>query len=145
MAQGTRSKASLPTKSSLSESRKDDFNDDDDQPTRSSSPVLGNFKLGNSSASTLKDSVILQHSHGYLYPVPHSVRSPEIAAYQSSLQGLSTRIFHNAADISLWFDEFLAQALLINMHEFFAGQVIFLLHPTCDAFIILITLPFPFK
>ena len=124
MSQGTRSKVALSSKSSLSESRKDDF-DDDDQPTRSSSPVLGNSKLGYQYASTLKDSVIIQHTYGYLYPVPHSVRSPEISAYQTSLQGLSTRIFHNAADISLWFDEFLAQALLINMHEFFAGQIIF--------------------
>ena len=132
MSQGTRSKASLTSKSSLSESRKDDY-DDDDQPTRSSSPVLASFKSGNPSASTLKDSVLLQHTYGYLYPAPHSFRSPEITAYQSSLQGLSTRVFYNAADISLWFEEFLAQALLINMHEFFAGQVTFLSLPTSDA------------
>jgi len=131
-SQGTRSKVSLSTKSSLTESRKDDY-DDDDQPTRSSSPVLATFKSGNQPASNLKDSVIIQHSFGYLYPIPHSVRSPEISTYQTGLQSLSTRTFNNAADISLWFEEFLAQALLINMHEFFAGQITFLLHPTCDA------------
>jgi hypothetical protein len=32
-----------------------------------------------------------------------------------------------------WFDDFLAQALLVNMHEYFAGQIIFQLHPLCDA------------
>ena len=48
--------------------------------------------------------------------MPHTARSPEIAAYQSSLPGLSTRVFHSDADISLCFDEFSAQALLINMH-----------------------------
>ena len=48
--------------------------------------------------------------------MPHTVRSPEIAAYQSNLLGLSTRVFHSDADISLCFDEFLAQALLINMY-----------------------------
>ena len=83
MSQGTRSKVSLNSKSSLSESRKDDY-DDDDQPIRSFSSILTSFKSGNPSASTLKDSVLLQHTYGYLYPVPHSVRSPEITAYQSS-------------------------------------------------------------
>ena len=132
MSQGTRSKVSLSSKSSLTESRKEDY-DDDDQPQRSLSPVLATFKSGNQTASNLKDSVIIQHNFGYLYPVPHSVRSTEISAYQTSLQGLSTRTFHNAADISVWFEEFLAQALLINMHEYFAGQITFLLHPICDA------------
>ena len=129
MSQGTRSKVSLTSKSSLTESRKEDY-EDDDQPTRSSSTVLTTFKSGNQTASTLKDSVIIHNNFGHLYPVPHSVRSPEISAHQTSLQGLSTRTFHNAADISLWFEEFLAQALLINMHEYFAGQITFLLHPT---------------
>ena len=123
MSQGTRSKVSLSTKSSLTESRKEDY-DDDDQPTRSSSPVLANFKSGNPSSSTLNDSVILQHTYGYLYPVPQTDRSPEISAYQSSLQGLSTRVFHNAADISLWFDEFLAQALRCwSSHISFASNM----------------------
>jgi len=129
MSQGTRSKVSLSTKSSLTESRKED-NDDDDQPSRSSSPVLATFKSGNHPASTLKDSVILQHSYGYLYPIPHSVRSPEISTYQTGLQSLSTRTFNNAADMSLWFEEFLAQALLINMHEFFA-EISFASHMRC--------------
>ena len=130
------------------ESRKENY--DDDQPTRSSSPVLANFKSVNPTASILSESVILQHSHGYLYPVPHTVRSPEISAYQSGLQGLSTRDFHYAGDISLWFEEFLAQALLINMYEYFASQITLhffyiLLVMLLLLFITLITLPFLFR
>jgi len=32
-----------------------------------------------------------------------------------------------------WFDKFMAQAVLINMNEYFCGQVDFILHPLCDA------------
>ena len=32
-----------------------------------------------------------------------------------------------------WYEALMAQALLINMHEYFSGQVIFQLHPVCDA------------
>ena len=99
MSQGTRSKVSLTSKSSLTESRKEDY-EDDDQPTRSSSPVLATFKSGNQTASTLKDSVIIQHNFGYLYPIPHSVRSPKISAYQTSLQGLFMYINKNISQCS---------------------------------------------
>lgn len=64
---------------------------------RLSSPILVNFKSINPTASSLSESVILHYSYGYFYPVPlYTVRSLEIAAYQSGQQGLSTRIFHNA-------------------------------------------------
>ena len=35
----------------------------------------------------------------------------------------------------MWFDDFYAQALLINKHEYFSGQVSFQLHSACDAMI----------
>ena len=53
--------------------------------------------------------------------------------FQSGLTNISNRIFRHAGDIYIWLDEFLAQALLINMHDFFAGQVNCILHPACDA------------
>ena len=32
-----------------------------------------------------------------------------------------------------WYEDLMAQALLFNMHENFSGQVLFQLHPACDA------------
>jgi len=43
---------------------------------------------------------------------------------------MTNRIFTNASDMSQWYDEFMAQASLINMTEFFTGQIEF---PACDA------------
>ena len=35
-------------------------------------------------------------------------------------------------DIAQWFDKILEDAMLINMHEYFTGRVIFALHNACD-------------
>jgi hypothetical protein len=78
-------------------------------------------------------SVILRTSCGLLYPVPRSIRSPQIEIYQNGLRSLTLVNFRSAADIAQWFDKFLEHAMLINMHEFFTGRVIFSLHDACDA------------
>ena len=78
-------------------------------------------------------SLIIKHNFGPLYPIPQSTKSSQISAYQSGLQQCSTRIVHNATALAKWYEDVMAQALLINMHEYFSGQVIFQLHPACDA------------
>ena len=79
------------------------------------------------------ESFIIKHNIGPLYPIPQSTKSPQISSYQSGLQQCSTRIFHKATALAQWYEDLIAQALLINMHEYFSGQVIFQLHPACDA------------
>ena len=64
-------------------------------------------------------SVILRTSCGLLYPIPRSIRSPQIEIYQSGLRLLTLVNFRSAADIAQWFDKFLEDAMMINMHEFF--------------------------
>jgi len=68
-----------------------------------------------------------------MYPIPSSIKSPQIAAFQSGVNSLSLKVFRNPSDISIWLEAFYAQALLINMYEYFSGQVCFNLHPACDA------------
>ena len=91
------------------------------------------FTQSNSSSIILGESFIIKQNFGSLYPIPQSTKSPQIAAYQTSLQPFSNRIFNNATTLALWYEDLMAQALLINMHEYFSGQVIFELHPACDA------------
>ena len=76
---------------------------------------------------------MLNHNFGYLYPIPQSPKSPQILAYQNGLSIMANRIFLNASDMSQWYDEFMAQASLINMTEFFTSQIEFQIHPACDA------------
>ena len=68
-----------------------------------------------------------------MYPIPSSIKSPQIVAFQSGVNSLSLRVFRNPSDISIWLDVFYAQALLLNMHEYFSGQVCFNLHSACGA------------
>ena len=71
---------------------------------------------------------IIQTSCGLLYPVPQSIRSPQLEIFQSGLRSFTLVNFRSAADIAQWFDKFLEHAMLINMHEFFTGRVTFALH-----------------
>ena len=111
--------------------------DDDDEESFSSNPTAFTKDSELSSKELqpkiLHGSTILDHPFGPLYPIPPSIKSLQISVFQTGITNISNRIFRNAGDISIWFDEFLAQALLINMHEYFAGQVNFILHPACDA------------
>ena len=89
--------------------------------------------LNDSSDSSESRSIILKTSCGFLYPVPRSIRSPQVDIYQTGLRHLTLIHFRSAADIAQWFDKFLEHAMLINMHEYFTGRVIFALHDACDA------------
>jgi hypothetical protein len=100
-----------------------------DDDIASDSPAIASLSFKPSKGS----SIILEHNFGDLYPIPSSLKSPQISIYQSGLASLATSIFHKESDFVSWFDDFLAQALLVNMHEYFAGQIIFQLHPLCDA------------
>jgi len=75
----------------------------------------------------------ISYHTGWTYPIPQSTKSPQIASYQTGLQQFSNRIFHNATALAQWYEDVMGQALLINMHEYFSGQIIFELHPVCDA------------
>ena len=66
-------------------------------------------------------SSIMTHDFGLMYPIPSSIKSPQIAVFQSALPSISSKIFRNPSDISIWLQAFHAQALLINMHEYFSG------------------------
>jgi len=132
MSRGTRSKVATASKSTDDTNNDEDYDNVEDRSSpsisRKSPPDL-NLTVG----STIQGSTILHHEFGLLYPIPQSLQSPQLVAFQHGLSLMTNRIFINASDMSQWFDEFMAQASLINMHEFFAGQIEFQLHPACDA------------
>jgi hypothetical protein len=117
------------------------INDDDDDSFNNNPSVMSNFNKQSDQSSedclprnvkTLRGSTILDHAYGPLYSIPQLIKCLQISVFQSGMDNLSNRIFRNAGDVPLWFDEFLAHALLINMH-FFVVQVSFILHPASDA------------
>jgi hypothetical protein len=138
MSQGTRSKTASHFKSGIDSSNEDDHED----VKASTSHIIqsksiskdnrGSFQ-SNPSPLSMGDSFIIKHNFGPLYPIPQSTKSPQISAYQTSLQQFSNRICHNATALAHWYEDLMTQALLINMHEYISGQVIFQLHPACDA------------
>ena len=77
-------------------------------------PSSDDFLLRN--IKTFHGSAILDHAYGPLYPIPQSIKSLQISVFQSGINNLSNRTFRSAGDISIWFDEFLAQAFLINIY-----------------------------
>ena len=111
MSNGTRSK----TASKAAHGRQlDDDNEDSFNPTAFTKQ--SDLSSDDFQPKTLHASTILDHKYGPLYPFPQSIKSLQISLFQSGITNISNRIFRNAEDISIWFDEFLAQALLINMH-----------------------------
>jgi hypothetical protein len=139
MSQGTRSQSrsakSVPVNDSEDFSSTDIDNSDrlaflESFYSRTQANTMGTLPLDDKPLAP--SNLVLNHSFGLLYPVPASIKSPQIAIFQTGLLSLSTCIFRAVSDISQWFDDFLAQALLINMHEYFSGRVIFQLHPLCE-------------
>ena len=113
MSHGTRSKAATHSKRTESPP----FDDDGDNVYSQDLPDSQPRSTQITNPLVLSGSTILQHNFGYLYPIPTTTKSPQIATFQSGVQGLSNRVFQNATGISLWFDEFLSQALLpINQY-----------------------------
>ena len=138
MSQGTRSKVASHSKTGIDSSNEDDHEDVNSSAsyiTQSKSTSKDNrgSLQSNPSSMTMGESFIIKHNFGPLYPIPQSTKSPQIATYQTNLQQFSNRIFHNATSLAQWYEDLMAQALLINMHEYFSGQIIFELHPACDA------------
>ena len=68
-----------------------------------------------------------------MYPIPRSIRSPQIEIFQNGLKPLSLFTFCSSSDIAQWFDKVLEHAMLINIHEYFTGQIGFELNDACDA------------
>ena len=81
---------------------------------KQSDPSSDDFSLRN--VKTFHGSAILDHAYGPVHPIPQSIKSLQISVFQSGINNLSNRTFRSAGDISIWFDEFLAQAFLINMY-----------------------------
>jgi len=135
MSRGTRSKVASAAKSNENTINEEDYDNVEDRSSTSyqsisrKSPSDLNLPVG----STIQGSTILHHNFGLLYPIPQSLQSPQIMAFQHGLSLMTNRIFTNASDMSQWYDELMAQASLINMNEFFAGQIEYHLHPACDA------------
>jgi len=126
MAPRTRSKVSMSSSFSTSDPQNIDdslehdsgrHNSSDDRPRTSIQKNQTNQNSAISSGG--HSSVILRTSCGLLYPIPRSIRSPQIEIYQSGLRLLTLVNFRSAADIAQWFDKFLEDAMMINMHEFF--------------------------
>jgi hypothetical protein len=44
-------------------------------------------------------------------------------AFQNGISLMANRILTTASDMSQWYDELMARASLINMKEFFTGQI----------------------
>ena len=77
MSQGTRSKGAVPSKRTESPTY-----DDSEEPDSTDNPGRAQQ---NQSSQVLSGTLILQHSYGYLYPIPTSTKSPQIASFQSGL------------------------------------------------------------
>ena len=123
MASGTRSKVAS---SSISLSDDQDISESMDNDSRRQLSKGDRSSLFKNKSNEISShfsgdntSVILQTSCGLLYPVPRSIRSPQIEIYQSGLRSLTLVNFRSATDIAQWLDKFLEHAMLINMHEFF--------------------------
>jgi len=136
MSRGPRSKVASAAKSNDDTINDEDYDNVEDRSStsyqsisRKSPSDLNSLPLG----STIQGSNILHHNFGPLYPIPQSLKSPQIMAFQNGLSLMANRIFTNASDMSQWYDELMAQASLINMNEFFQGQIKFQIHPACDA------------
>jgi hypothetical protein len=134
MSQGTRSKVSSLGKHQVDSDNDDtiSLSNDKDQSVKMSQ-VNPSYKQTHPAPITKTGSNILDHQYGFLYPIPQSIKSLQIASFQNGIQSLSNQIFHSPTIMSRWFEEFISQALLINMHEYFYGQIEFALHPACDA------------
>ena len=59
----------------------------------------------------------------------------QFAVYQTGLRQLTLFHFRSASDIAQWFDKFLEHAMLINMHEYFTGRMVFALHDVMHSII----------
>ena len=127
MAQSTRSKTSALGNSSVDKDLDDtpSYHDVSSRSSRKDSPLTSLRGQDNDSEY---DWSIVTYDFGLLYLIPSSIKSPQIAAFQSGLTSISLNVFRNPSDISLWLEAFHAQALLTNMHEYFSGQVRFHLH-----------------
>ena len=119
MATGTRSKvASLSSSISLSDAQ--DISESLDHESRrhisqGDRPSIQKNQSNQISTHFSGDhsSVILRTSCGLLYPVPWSIRSPQIEIYQSCLRSLTLVNFRSATDIAQWLDKFLEHAILM--------------------------------
>jgi len=58
-----------------------------------------------SNVSSDSRSIILKTSCGFLYPVPKSIRSPQIENFQTGLRPLTSFNILSATDIAQWFDK----------------------------------------
>ena len=47
-------------------------------------------------SATIQESNILHHNFGFLYPIPQSLKSPQILAFQNGLSLQANRIFTSA-------------------------------------------------
>ena len=135
MSRSTRSKMASAQISTDELAYLDDYKDGDDISSSKPHSVSKTTPLYSDSptGSTLAGSTIINHKFGYLYPIPQSLQSPQIQAFQNGLLTLPNRIFSNASEMSQWFDDFMAQASLINLNEYLCGQIEFNLHPACDS------------
>ena len=134
MSQGTRSKVSAHGKHQVDSDTDDTIQLSNE---KESSTVISqtnpSLKQTHPAPPTKTGSNILDHQYGSLYPVPQSIKSLQITSYQTGLQTLSNQIFTSPTIMSRWYEDFMSQALLINMHEYFYGQIEFALLPACDA------------
>ena len=110
MSRGTRSKVASAAKSNDDINTEDDYDNVEDK-SSTSHPFISRKSpsdLTLTVGSTIQGSTILHHEFGLLYPIPQSLQSPQIVAYQHGLSLMNNRIFTNVSDLSQWYDEFMA-------------------------------------
>ena len=86
----------------------DDTNNDEDydnvedrsSPSHQSISRKSPSDLNLTVGSTIQGSTILHHDFGLLYPIPQSLQSPQLVAFQHGLSLITNRIFINASDMS---------------------------------------------
>jgi hypothetical protein len=126
MAQSTRSKTSALGNSTVDE----DIDESLSYHSRSSRKDSNFTSIREKDSDSEYFPSIVNHDFGLLYPI--SSKALKLRHF-NQVNSISLKVFKNPSDISIWLDAFYAQSLLINMHEYFSGQVCFHLHPACDA------------
>ena len=134
MTQGTRSKISIVDKSGIEKELDDTssiYNDLTSHRLSRKDSLYTSVRGHESDAEN--HSLIVSHEFGLFYPIPQFNTSPQIMAFHSGKR-LCLQKLKTVSYISQLSDAFFAQALRINMHEYFSGQVCFDLYSEMNAF-----------
>ena len=98
MSRGTPSKVASPAKSPDDNITEEDYDNVEDRSSIYRKTASDSTLYPQS--ATIQGLNILHHNFGFLYPIPQSLKSPQILAFQNGLSLQANRIFTSASDMS---------------------------------------------